>query len=118
MNRKIYVLYNPKAGNGDCCAKARALEKAQLSGEAVYLDITELHDYAAFARELSPEDQILICGGDGTLNCFINDTYDLHLSNDILYYGIGTGNDFLRDLGKEAGCPPFRINDYLKNLPL
>jgi len=34
------------------------------------------------------------------------------------YYAIGTGNDFLKDLGKEVGCEPFSVKEYMKDLPL
>ena len=37
--------------------------------------------------------------------------------NDIFYYATGSGNDFLNDLEKKKGEPPFKINKYLKNLP-
>lgn len=117
MSGKRYVLFNPKAGNGDCYARARALEENANARDAVYLDITQIRDYAALMQNISPEDTLLLCGGDGTLNRFVNDTCALHLPNRILYYGVGTGNDFLRDLGKKDGCPPFRINEYLNALP-
>ena len=60
---------------------------------------------------------MIIAGGDGTLNRFVNDTEGLSIPNDILYYAIGSGNDFLKDLNKEVGCAPFSIKEYLKDLP-
>ncbi|MFW6298186.1 MAG: diacylglycerol/lipid kinase family protein [Bacillota bacterium] len=49
-----------------------------------------------------PEDiKILLLGGDGTINTFINHTYSLHITQDIYVMGNGSGNDFLRSLKKQ-----------------
>ena len=114
---KIYVLFNPLAGNNDGELKAKKLENLYSKKEMVYKDITKINDYSGFVEELGKEDQIVVCGGDGTLNRFVNDTYNLNIRNNILYYATGNGNDFLRDLGKSEGANPFRINNYIKNLP-
>ena len=47
---------------------------------------------------LEGDDSIIICGGDGTLNRFVNAIYDLNTDKEILYYAAGSGNDFLRDI--------------------
>lgn len=117
MRKNIFVLFNPHAGDGHCEVKARELCKEYPDAEMVFMDITKIEDYASFVSAFAPSDKLIICGGDGTLNRFINDTYDLHIANDILYYGTGNGNDFLRDLKKEPGCKPFRINSFIKDLP-
>ncbi len=50
----------------------------------------------------TPEDiKILLLGGDGTINTFINNTYSLHMTQDIYLMGNGSGNDFLRSLKKQ-----------------
>ena len=74
-------------------------------------------NYSEFFPSLNADDKVIICGGDGTLNRFVNDTRDIAITNDILYYAAGSGNDFLRDLGKEKGTAPFKINQYIENLP-
>ena len=53
-----------------------------------------------------------------TLNRFVNDTCDIEYGADIFYFASGSGNDFIRDLGKEKGTEPFCINEYLKDLPV
>ncbi len=56
--------------------------------------MTGITDTAAFQRSLGADDKLVICGGDGTLNRFIND-FDLScISNEIYYYATGSGNDF------------------------
>ena len=111
---KYYVLFNPHAGNGLGEEKARALT---MDAELCFCDMTKLDSYEAFFAGIEPEDGVILAGGDGTLNRFLNDTEGLSIPNDILYYAIGSGNDFLKDLNKEVGCAPFSIKEYLKNLP-
>ncbi len=111
-----HVLYNPIAGHGSSEEKAKTLSKTY--GENIfYHDITKISDYDAFISKLEKDDVIILCGGDGTLNRFINATDALEIQNDVLYYAIGTGNDFLKDLGKNVGEEPFSVKSYIKNLP-
>ena len=115
---KAYVLYNPHSGNGAGKAKAEALQ-SNYDKEIVMADITKVcADYKSFFESISPEDEIIISGGDGTLNRFVNDTEGLDYPNDVLYYATGTGNDFLRDMGKEEGCAPFSIKETIADLPI
>lgn len=113
---KTYILHNPHAGVGDSEESARALE-ILLDGKTEILNITKITNYSAFLGGLDDDDYLIIAGGDGTLNRFINDTEGLDIRQEILYYPVGTGNDFAHDLGKASGCAPFSINKYLKNLP-
>lgn len=115
---ETYVLYNPKAGVNNGYAKAKKLDELLKGKKLIYRDLSELTDYPAFFKSMAEDDDVILCGGDGTLNRFINHTYDLELPNSILYYATGSGNDFLRDIGKEVGALPFRINEYIKNLPI
>ncbi|MBR2313203.1 MAG: diacylglycerol kinase family protein [Clostridia bacterium] len=114
---KIYVLYNPHAGHNTGKQKAEELQ-SQYTSPLTYVDMTTITDYRNFANDLASEDKIIVCGGDGTLNRFINEIYDLGIENDILYYATGSGNDFLRDFGKDSGSAPMRINEEIKNLPI
>ena len=90
-----------------------------LSGdEIVYCDMTAIGDYAEFFKSVPEEERLLIAGGDGTLNRFINDTIGILPERDIYYFAAGSGNDFLHDLGKKKGAAPFCIDDYIKDLPI
>ena len=111
-----YILYNPLAGSGECKKDAQALEV--LYDNTKLIDVTQITNYPVFLDGLEVDDDIILCGGDGTLNRFANAIRDIPLKNNIYYYASGSGNDFVRDLGKEKGAQPtFRINKYLKNLP-
>jgi diacylglycerol kinase family enzyme len=114
---KHYILHNPFAGTGN---KPTALiETLEASGKAVeYLDITSITDYASFFAGLREDDAVILCGGDGTINRFVNDTEGLTIPCEILYAPGGTGNDFLRDLNREASSEPFSLLPYIQNLPI
>ena len=111
-----YLLYNPFSGNNDShedalCYSIVANTPTQL------VDITEIHSMCDFFEMLEPSDDVVIFGGDGTLNRIINELYDITVKNDVYFYPSGTGNDFARDIGKEEAKNPFLINDYIKDLP-
>ncbi len=113
---KTYILYNPLAGSGQHDEKLAALS-ASVEGEVDSRPVTEIKDYAVFLSEVTAEDTIILCGGDGTLNRFVNDTEGLTVPCDILYTAMGTGNDFLKDIGKAPDAAPFSVKAYLQNLP-
>lgn len=111
-----YVFYNPEAGNGCGRENAKKLEE-KLEGEVFYLDITEFkaQDIAAFARE---EDRIILAGGDGTLNRFVNDLEGEEIKREIYCFPAGSGNDFMSDVKDTAGEDGLvLLNPYIQNLP-
>lgn len=110
-----YILYNPKAGNGNCKKYAECMPI--IYDQAELVDMTRITNYPAFLRDMHKEDILVIVGGDGTLNRFVNDTEGIEISQEILYLPAGTGNDFARDLGKDGYVNPFAISRYLKTLP-
>ena len=111
------ILYNPKAGNGRGKEGAEKLKDILHNGELMFTDMTDTTDTAAFQRSLGADDKLVICGGDGTLNRFINDFDPSCMSNEIYYYATGSGNDFLRDIAGASADAPVLINDYIKDLP-
>jgi len=118
---KYVVLYNQLSGNGTGRQTAEALEK-QLSADEVQLcDVTEIASYKEFFADRASEERILLLGGDGTLNRFVNDTANVEFDNEVFYFPAGTGNDFLRDITGVADpskvTEPLCITKYLKDLP-
>lgn len=112
-----HVLFNPFAGNGHGEQEARKLNEIMPEAVLRYYDMTKISAYADFFAAIAKEDAVILAGGDGTINRFLNDTAGLEIPNDILYFAVGSGNDFLHDLGKQKGEPPFSIQKYLKDLP-
>ncbi len=113
---KGYVLYNPLAGD-KCGDEDAKLLQYVLEEPLEFFDITRITNYTAFLSGLESDDYLVLMGGDGTLNRFVNDTRGLSIAREILYFPTGTGNDFAADLGHEAFDPPFSVAPYLKDLP-
>lgn len=111
---KAYIFYNPLAGSGSCRDNIKDIE-GMIDDEAVFCDMTEGYDKVI--SSLEEDDYIILCGGDGTLNRFINETDGVGISNDILYFASGSGNDFAHDLGHGKGDKPYSIKEYLCDLP-
>lgn len=111
-----YILYNPLAGNGKGKSNAELLEVV-IDDTVTLVDMTKITNYQAFLADKA-EDQIIICGGDGTLNRFVNDTAALELEHEFFYFAGGSGNDFLRDLDITEQKEPIRLNEYIEQLPV
>lgn len=111
-----YILYNTHAGKVDVKEAVQAL-KAKTDASISLIDITQITNYEVFLGSLDEDDFLIIAGGDGTLNRFVNDTDKLKFLGEILYYPIGTGNDFARDLDRHGATEPFSVTEYLRCLP-
>jgi len=114
---KCYILYNPLAGNGKAEKKISGLSDLY-NAEIVKTDVTGIDSYNDYFAEVNKDDMVILCGGDGTINRFVNATSDAIIPCDVLYYAIGTGNDFLRDVDKQDIKKPFSIKEYIDNLPV
>ena len=114
---KGYVLFNQKAGNGRGKEGIEGLS-AHFKEELTFFDMTALEGgYKGLFDKMNEGDFLVLCGGDGTLNCFVNDTAELSFAGDIWYFPTGTGNDFATEMGKKRGDAPFLVSEYLKDLP-
>ncbi len=114
---KYRVLYNPLAGIGDCKDKLDEL-RAMYGENAEIKNVTEVEDFGEYLATFAEDDKIIVCGGDGTLNRFINNRFEKYdIKQEIFYYAQGTGNDFLRDVKDEDVSKPFPLVKYIKHLP-
>ena len=116
---KYYVLYNPLSANNNGKKRAENLKEILNNKELYFYDITQIKDYSKFFEENVKDTNIIICGGDGTINKFINNNEGIESKYNIYYYPTGTGNDFSNDVKdnelNDNGL--ILINEYLKNLP-
>ena len=111
-----YVLYNEKAGTGKIADAMQTL-KVQLKGELKLIDVLKLKDYKEFVSNLTAEDYVVVAGGDGTLNRFVNNVEGLQIPCDVLYYPAGSGNDFARDVEQLNATEPFSVSKWIQALP-
>ena len=109
---KYLVLFNPLAGS-----KKESEINSLLPSPCEKYDITKIHDFESFFSKVSKDDKIIICGGDGTLNRFVNSADTSLIENEIYYLATGSGNDFLHDLGFDNCDKPIKINEYIRKLP-
>ncbi len=110
-----YVLFNPFSSH---CLDENTLKKEigkYVEGEVKYLDVTKLKSKEDFYKEVK-DDDIIISGGDGTLNRLVNFLDLDEAKNKIFLHKAGNGNDFLRDLN-ELKEDFVEITPYLKHLP-
>lgn len=115
--KKYCVLYNPLSASSTGKAAVEELKLKHADDVFRTVDVTSVSDYGAFFASLEKDEDLVLCGGDGTLNRFVNDTAGLALPGEIYFTGAGTGNDFLRDLNQNYPGQIFPIGEYLRDLP-
>lgn len=111
------LLYNPHAANGHGEENAKKLKEILCGNSLDFQDMTKICDYAAFFAAFPGDGILVISGGDGTLNRFINDTEGISLPENIFYFAGGSGNDFLRDVQELESPPLISLEKYLESLP-
>lgn len=112
-----YLFYNPLAGNGHCLEDIQMLE-VLIDDDVVFVDMTKPEAWNTILFSMEPYDELILCGGDGTLNRFVNLLEDYDIPQEILYFPSGTGNDFAHDLGYRRNSNPFPVKEYIKQLPV
>ena len=112
-----YLLYNPLSGKENQAKTDAACYSVVANMPTELVDLTKIENFRDFLEGLDLYDDIVIFGGDGSLNRIANELADTNIHNDIYYYPSGTGNDFARDVGKTDVLEPFLITDFRKGLP-
>jgi diacylglycerol kinase family enzyme len=110
------ILFNPQANNRDITAALEGVRAYAVGPDTVEKDLTQVD-----AREeicaLSEHDRVLIVGGDGTIMRIANALDGVAYTVPMYLWKSGTGNDFLRDIGKNEESEPVLLNPYLTGLP-
>ena len=126
---KYVVLFNPLAGSSGSNEARAKLEKLLAGNELVFEDVTKT-DVAETVAKADGDTAIIIAGGDGTLNRFLNAVDCDKLESKLYLYPVGNGNDFCNDITRTAeaftcdGEEPeengklYPINDFVTNLPV
>ncbi len=109
---KFCVLHNNKSGG------FRTLKQkitAAMPDEKLYFrSMPAIKDFKKFFKDIDGDD-VIICGGDGTINYFINKINGIKRKSHIWYFNAGSGNDFHKDV--DGGGKPYCIEQYIKDLP-
>ncbi len=97
------ILYNPLSRN----RKARWLTKRLVNRfkrnniPFRLKSLLKIKDVEQYIKDAPHDVKLLLLGGDGTINTFVNQTYNLQLPREVLLMGVGSGNDFLRSMKKQ-----------------
>lgn len=96
----IFILYNPYS---EKFKKTKKLYKKISKKNDCYmlnlLDIATKEE--SFIGGLTEDDEIILCGGDGTANKFLNAIKGLKIKCKVLFYSCGLGNDLKREFKKQ-----------------
>lgn len=112
------VLYNSKANQGHGLENAKDVLKDYINESTSFIDLVSIEDLNSYFNKLDESKKVVLTGGDGTLNNFINRVEEKNIKNDLFYIPSGTGNDFYTDIKESDEIKPIKINKYLKNLPI
>ena len=114
----VYVLYNTTAGAHYEVEKIKE-KMAEFFGaeQMCFTDAISVEDKKLFVSKIGEGDRLVIVGGDGTLNRFVNSIEDKEYPFPIYCYAGGTGNDFINDVAGVDTDGLVVINDYIKSLP-
>ena len=112
-----YVLCNPLSANKQGAVLSQSLIGKLEREEIKFVDILTLKDYSDFWKTIDLEtDNVILSGGDGTLNRFINATAGSALPKNLYYFAAGSGNDFKHDVSPDTD-DLIPLHDYIKDLP-
>ena len=118
MNAKYLILYNPQSGNKSAKDKVFQLDEILANNDLNYVEMTNDFDYKKFMHEVKDDERVVLCGGDGTINRFVNEVDEADLQKPVFYFPLGSGNDFNRDVHGKLDNTLINLNNYMNNLPL
>lgn len=114
---KYYVLFNPLSDNKKGWEDARKIEEIMEAGEFRYQSVLEVESFEKILSEVPADETVVLAGGDGTINKFVNMMEGTPITRDILYFPAGSGNDFMHDVSEDGSLKYVKLNPYIENLP-
>ena len=91
-------------------------KKPRIEKDAKLLDAIGL-DYKKLFSGLKPEDDVVIIGGDMSINHFIRKINGYKVNNKVYVRAFGYGSDFVNDIGGEL-TEDIELNPYINDLPM
>lgn len=110
---KTYVFYNPLSNNKRGMELAKTVKDIITDDEFEFLNILNIENLKSFINETDENEKVIIAGGDGTLNYFLN-CYD-EFEKNVYFYPCGNGNDFARDIGYLNKL--ILLNEHINKIP-
>ena len=112
-----FILYNPLAGNGHGYDRVLHLREMLKDQELMFRDIREVKHFKTFLSGIGDSDSLVLAGGDGTLNKFINFTEGMLCPRNLFYYAVGCWNDFCKDVHHQKNTL-IPLSEYIRALPV
>lgn len=99
--KRVRLIYNPKSGKGKIIENLDKIIKIyQKYGYIVdFFRVSYNDEKKEILREIEKYDHLLISGGDGTINSYINFLKKSNIDIPIGILPLGTANDFAKNLG-------------------
>lgn len=89
--------------------------KISKKGECFKTNLLEINDKEkVFVQKCDEHDTIILCGGDGTLDQFVNRIRGEKLRCKLYFYSCGSGNDFVREYKKKILDITYLLLDFPK----
>ena len=94
------ILYNPLSKNSKSNVQTHKLVRQYKTNKIPFRlkSILKIDDIKLYLDKKKEIDKVILLGGDGTVNHFINDIIDYNLTQDIILKPNGSGNDYMRSL--------------------
>ncbi len=110
-----YLAYNKLAGQVNDEKIKEIVKKFEDKFPNMELVDEETTPLEKLNEKLTDEDNILLIGGDGTVNFLANVWHSVKMKGNWFIYSAGTGNDFLTDIEATDGFG--KLNEHMYNLP-
>lgn len=111
-----YVLFNSLSNNSRGESDAKQWASQHYDENAQFVTVIGL-DYKKFFEGLTEDDEVVLCGGDGTLNYFVNEIYGFEFKNKLFYVKCGSGNDFYNDVQSYEKDSKVDLLPFIQSLP-
>lgn len=111
------ILYNPKSKNSRSNVQTHRLVRYYKRNHIPFRlkSILKINDIKKFLNEKTLADQVILLGGDGTINRLVNNLVDVEVKQTIYIKKNGSGNDYLRTLKLQDEKPQTIMKATLDN---
>lgn len=94
------ILYNPLSKNAKSNIQTHKIVQYYKKNNLPFRlkSILKIKDMVKYLQDKDHIQKVILLGGDGTINRFVNNTADYDIRQEIYLKSNGTGNDFLRSL--------------------
>ncbi len=99
----VIILHNPLSKNRKSKRVTKKLVDYFKKNDVLFRvkSLLKIKDLEHYLQQTHKKNTILLIGGDGTINTFINNSMNIDITQEIYIKSSGSGNDFLRSLKKQ-----------------